>query len=513
MIISATMAEASATAEGELARTPLAHLLVYALDRRLTGAMFLAAPTGPDHVIRLVRGVPVKVRPGDRFALLGEMLVEAGAIDAPTVQAALATQGLLGDVLLLAGRIERDVLERVAEAQFVRRLVRLFGLPPSTGYRYYEGHDELAEYGGDPCCLDPLALIWAGLRAHGEASTMIDSTLARLGDSALRLHPATSVARFGLEAVEASMVDALSASPLTLGELGAAFPPDVVRRFVYALTITRQLELGTGHVPLGADAPPSARGHAPAPAPPASTPSSVPPTQPAAQTAVARLALKSTVHRLGAAAPDSPGDGERGTVSVSRRSRERRAPEVTTDDAPISSVEPVPPSSGPPSSGVVAVPSSPPTSTEEPAISNAATTLRSGPPPAMGRAEGPPNTPPVTMGGAEGPPQTPLSASLGAEGGLVEEEAFAGVSVEELFWLASEMVTDHDPAGAVEACTAGLRRSPGDPDSGGLERVGAGPARRRRSQGAHGAARRGRRGPRGARRGALLPRHAPAAPR
>src|ERR1700742_2003114 len=107
MVISTTMGVASATAEGELARTPLAHLLVYALDRRLTGAMFLSSPTGVEHVVRFSRGVPIKVRPGDRHALLGQMLVDAGAIDEKTLEAALATQGLLGDVLLLAGRVER----------------------------------------------------------------------------------------------------------------------------------------------------------------------------------------------------------------------------------------------------------------------------------------------------------------------------------------------------------------------------------------------------------------------
>src|SRR6185436_7589488 len=102
MVTFATMEEASATAEGELGRQPLAHLLVYALDHRLTGALFLTTADSTEHVVRLSRGVPVKVRPGDRFALLGEMLVEAGAIDQKTLDGALATPGLLGDVLLLA---------------------------------------------------------------------------------------------------------------------------------------------------------------------------------------------------------------------------------------------------------------------------------------------------------------------------------------------------------------------------------------------------------------------------
>src|SRR6185503_20034035 len=103
--------------EGDLGRTPFAHLLVYALDRRLTGALFLRLPGDGAaepivHVVRFARGAPVKVRPGDGYAKLGELLVEAGAVSERTVTAALATKGLLGDVLLLAGCLDRDTLER-----------------------------------------------------------------------------------------------------------------------------------------------------------------------------------------------------------------------------------------------------------------------------------------------------------------------------------------------------------------------------------------------------------------
>src|SRR4051812_6689798 len=111
------MPDTAATAEGALDRTPFAHLLVYAADRRLTGVLFLTEPGGTEHAVRFARGAPVKVRPGDRFALLGEMLVEEGALDPATLAEALKTQGLLGDVLLLAGCIDRDVLEGIAEQQ------------------------------------------------------------------------------------------------------------------------------------------------------------------------------------------------------------------------------------------------------------------------------------------------------------------------------------------------------------------------------------------------------------
>jgi hypothetical protein len=367
MVTFPTMDEASATAEGELARTPLAHLLVYALDRRLTGALFLAPPSREEHVIRLCRGVPTKVRPGDGFSPLGEMLVEAGAIDLKTMEAALATKGLLGDVLLLAGRVERDLLEKVAEEQFRRRMVRLFALPPETTYRYYDGHQALAEYGGDPAGVDPLALLWAGIRVHGDVSVMMDTTLARLGEAPLRLSPAATVARFGLDAEEAKLCEALAARTVTLAELCAVSFPGLARRFVYALVITRQIDIGMGLSPLDADlvAPsssPDAPGGSPAEVRRAAGASPVPPRAPvdaraAAGAAVGRMTLRSTVHRMGAAAPDAPGAGERGSpVVVSRRPKDRSG---SPDEPPSSRPEALPPVEPVPESGVVAVPSKP----------------------------------------------------------------------------------------------------------------------------------------------------------
>src|SRR5262249_33589761 len=99
--------------------------------------------------IRLSQGAPVKVRVGDRDTRLGEMLVAAGAVSPSTIEDAVATKGLLGDVLVLTGSVDRDILERMAKRQFVRRMVRLFRLPKETSYRYSDGHDELIDYGGE----------------------------------------------------------------------------------------------------------------------------------------------------------------------------------------------------------------------------------------------------------------------------------------------------------------------------------------------------------------------------
>jgi hypothetical protein len=291
-----------ATAEGDLGRTPLGHLLVYALDQQLTGAFFFREPSGATHVVQIARGAAVKVRPGERFALLGEMLVEANAVSAATVEEALATTGLLGDVLMLAGRVDRDVLEGVAEQQFVRRMVQLFRMPRETTYRYHDGDEALVEYGGGPAEVDPLALLWSGMRAHGDASLLMMPTLMLLGDAAMRLHPLATTTRFGLTDAEARVIREMEAGPTPMSHLLASgfVPEETLRKLCYTLLITRQIELGTGTLPVGAE---ETRGGA---------------------TAVAKMHLRPTAHRVGAAAPDPPGDGER-TTSAGRRFTEARA--------------------------------------------------------------------------------------------------------------------------------------------------------------------------------------------
>ncbi len=294
-----------ATAEGDLARTPFAHLLVYAVDRRLTGALFLCEPSpvngAPvehvEHVVRFDRGTPVKVRPGDGFSRLGQMLVEGGALKPETLTEALATKGLLGDMLLLAGCVDRDRLEETCVSQFQRRMTRLFTLPSETTFRYCDGHTELLDYGSEPARADALAILWTGVKAHGGRRSVINAALARLGDLPLRLHPQATVARLGLDPDEARVIDHLQTQPEALRALAARsfLTTEMLRRLLYALVITRQLDLGASTPPVGATDPvPRSR----------STTANV-----------ARVQLKPTPHRQGAAAPDAPGDGERAPMS------------------------------------------------------------------------------------------------------------------------------------------------------------------------------------------------------
>src|SRR5205823_2247077 len=70
------------TAEGDLGRTPFAHLLIYMLDKRLTGTTVFETPEGFIHSAYFHEGAPAKIRTGTMVAPLDRVLVELGLLDA-----------------------------------------------------------------------------------------------------------------------------------------------------------------------------------------------------------------------------------------------------------------------------------------------------------------------------------------------------------------------------------------------------------------------------------------------
>jgi hypothetical protein len=294
--------------EGELSSTPFAHILVYAYDRRLAGTLYVEEPSGTPHVVSFARGAPVKVRAGDGYALLGELLIEAGAITEEALAGALSMPALLGDALVIGGFVDRDTLEKTAEAQFKMRMVRLFGLAAETRYRYIDRVDELAEWGGAPAEVDPLELVWAGLREHAAASKAMESTLSRLRGVPLRLHGSAAVERFGFNPRELEVAISMREKARSMEELAAlgGISLEMVRRMVYALAITRHIDISAGALPAGVWAE-------------LESPSS---SARSGNHAVGRMRLRSVPHREGAAAPDVPGPGEPSAFGVRSRKPE-----------------------------------------------------------------------------------------------------------------------------------------------------------------------------------------------
>src|SRR6185295_10436539 len=159
------MAAPQATATGTLGSTPLANLLVYSLDRRLTGTLVLEDEQSRRSAVAFRAGAPVKVKLGAPVARLREIVVALKLTDdetAASVEAqAQAEKKPYGRVLVARGVVDASTLEEVLEEQVLRRIEWLCSLGPNTVYGYYDGHDLLAQYGTpEGAMVEPLAVVW-----------------------------------------------------------------------------------------------------------------------------------------------------------------------------------------------------------------------------------------------------------------------------------------------------------------------------------------------------------------
>src|SRR5262245_52633073 len=68
------------TASGSFLKTPFPHLLVYALERRLTGTFELAHGATPLATMLVIGGCPAKVKTAEPLHFLGDVLVDLGMI-------------------------------------------------------------------------------------------------------------------------------------------------------------------------------------------------------------------------------------------------------------------------------------------------------------------------------------------------------------------------------------------------------------------------------------------------
>ncbi len=254
----------AATAEGNLQATPFGHLLVYLLDRGLTGSIVLQEATGDKHAIWFEAGAPAKVKTARPVTYLGQVLVERRAITREvyerTLQGALHERRLHGQVLLETGAIDEGTLREALREQLARQVLWLFKLPATTLYGYFDQVNLLERWGAaEGLRTRPLALIWRGLRRHA-SSDEIEAVVARLGARPIELHVDAPIRRFRFESSEQALIDVLRAKPQPLQSLVASglAPEQDVKRLVYVLVILRQLELGVpGAEPVGVDEAPS----------------------------------------------------------------------------------------------------------------------------------------------------------------------------------------------------------------------------------------------------------------
>lgn len=247
-------AKVAATARGTLGKTPLAHLFVYVLDHSLTGTLVLTAVDGGaiQHGVYFEQGIALRAWIPPGVAPLGAMLVECGHLGAdqlsdPSLFLASDNEPVLEAELVRGGWVSAEQIEIGRALQLVRRVELLFRLPESSEYAFFANVDLVAPYVGSVSgMVPPLELVLVGLRRRG-GDAMRERLLARLGSEPLSIAQGMRGTGFGYDVGEASVFEAIALGGASLPELFAnpLLDPEVVRRVVYLLLLTRGLVVGT----------------------------------------------------------------------------------------------------------------------------------------------------------------------------------------------------------------------------------------------------------------------------
>ncbi|MDD9966842.1 MAG: tetratricopeptide repeat protein [Myxococcales bacterium] len=188
------MAEAAtARAEGDIAQTPVMHLVLYLHGRGSNGTLFVMSPTGQQSRVRFSKGRPV-----------------AGRFPHPSAG-------------LEAG------------------LLPLFGYP-SGCYSFYSEDLLPAGPGVHEGVVDPLSLAAASLDAYCR-DDIVDALLLRYGDHPMRLQPGRPIDRLRLAGRAKGLLELLRASPDTVDNLVASSPLERAqsRRILYLLVVTKMV--------------------------------------------------------------------------------------------------------------------------------------------------------------------------------------------------------------------------------------------------------------------------------
>lgn len=242
------------TAQGSFAKTPFPHVLIYALERQLSGTFDLHV--GPTQVasILVIQGFPAKVRLTDQVHFLGDILIEMGLVTPEAVKAShdrmTESPRLQGQILVELGAIDEARLEAGLRAQIERKLEHLFTLPADTIFSYYDGVDALQRYGLQPTAIDPLPVLWRGVRQNPQWEH-VDATLRRVGNTSIGIRAGSQVDRFQFTRVEVGAIELLRQRPLRVVDLVNAkvVGPSVAQLLVYLLVITKQVDLIEGATP------------------------------------------------------------------------------------------------------------------------------------------------------------------------------------------------------------------------------------------------------------------------
>ncbi len=234
--------------QGTFAATPLAHLLLHAMQVGLTGTLELTGRRAPAGTVLLLDGFPAKARTLEDHYLV-PVLVEIGVLTKAQAEKWLP-ELLLGEEMHGRALIRKKVLteeqvELGLHAQLARQMQSVVELPVDTSYKFIDGIDALAGYGAEsPIRLDPLPFAWGSLR-KSPPWPVVNGALSRIAGTVLKLGPGSEPGRFGFQPAERAVVELLRVRACRLEELlsTGTLSAKEVDLLVYCLLIARQLEV------------------------------------------------------------------------------------------------------------------------------------------------------------------------------------------------------------------------------------------------------------------------------
>jgi tetratricopeptide (TPR) repeat protein len=248
-----------ATAEGSFQKTPFANVLLYARERKMSGSIVVTIPSDdPDgagaldvagtSTIILDQGGIVALQTPSQTDNLPWVLHEQGAIDEDTfvkVQEALQQNPRADEVGTLLRLRAADMLaiDRGQRELARRRVLGLFGIAHG-GYAYYANVDLLKGVGRLRAAEDVLPLVWRAYQRHAPDDAAVAAVIDKLGPRLLRLRAENEFERFEFGEEVGLAATQLRSSPCALEQLAGLSPdPTLVRRMVYLLALTKQVEV------------------------------------------------------------------------------------------------------------------------------------------------------------------------------------------------------------------------------------------------------------------------------
>jgi hypothetical protein len=248
------------SATGTLAKRPLAHLLIYALDRKLTGTFEIGDANGSSVHIVVTSGLVSRVATSEPVTYLGHVLYEMGAIDDAVLSTSLAEvaagKRLHGQVLLARGAIDAGQLAEGLRQQRGRKLSHAFGMPADATFAFYGDADFIGPRPNDVEPVSPLPDVWRGVLAYPQWDH-VRATLARVGGRPLRLLPEARTVELGFDEHERNAAECLRMKPQTVPELAivGGLASQATELLAYFLVITKQAQIAES---VAASRPPAA---------------------------------------------------------------------------------------------------------------------------------------------------------------------------------------------------------------------------------------------------------------